>query len=180
MNIFLTTWEKIYSWAKSASLSPVLFSDSCCGAEFISAITSDTSITNSGTEIMVTNPKHADLLIVAGIITHKSAPVLLSLYEQMPEPKYVLAMGACACSGGMYANDSYSVINGADKIIPVDVYLPMCPPRPEAFFDALNKLRRKIKNEPLAERNKRINSYGTTLKYSKKKDILVYERNNGK
>ena len=178
MNIFLTTLEKIYNLAKSESLSPLLFSDSCCGTEIISAITSDTGITNLGSEMFVTNPKHADLLIVAGVITHKSAPVLLSLYEQMPEPKYVLAMGACACSGGMYSNDSYSVINGADKIIPVDVYLPGCPPTPDAFCDAMNKLRQKIKSESQAERKGYINNPRTALKYSKKKDILVYDRRN--
>ena len=178
MNIFFTTLEKIYSSVAANSLSPLVFPASCCGTEIVSAIASDNGEVNFGTEVFGANPRHADLLIVAGTITHKSAPVLLTLYEQMPNPKYVIAIGACACSGGMFANDSYSVINGADKIIPVDVYLPMCPPAPEAFTDALNKLREKIKTETDSGKNN--NSPNVNLTFPKNRDILVYDRKSGK
>ena len=101
------------------------------------------------------------------------APALLKLYKQMPEPKYVIAMGACACGGGMFANDSYSVVKGIDKIIPVDIYLPMCPPRPEALFDAILKLQKKIKKESILNRENLIAKHETLLK--PEKELLVLD-----
>jgi len=98
------------------------------------------------------SPRQADLLIVAGTVTMKMAPALVRLYEQMPEPKYVIAMGACTITGGMFSADSTTAVRGVDKLIPVDLYLPGCPPRPEAIFDAVIKLRKKVGNEALAER----------------------------
>ncbi len=98
------------------------------------------------------SPRQADLLITAGTVTMKMAPALVRLYEQMPEPKYVIAMGACTITGGMFSTDSYSAVRGVDKLIPVDVYLPGCPPRPEAIMDAVVKLRKKIANEDIRER----------------------------
>ena len=132
MNVILTAVDYVYNWARSNSLWPFTFATSCCGIEMISTTMADYDIARFGSEVFRASPRQADLLIVAGTITHKMAPALLRLYEQMPEPKYVIAMGACACSGGMFVNESYSVVYGVDKIIPVDIYLPMCPPKPEA------------------------------------------------
>ena len=138
MNIILSTLDAISNWARSNSLWPLTFATSCCGIEMMSVSASDYDIARFGSEVFRASPRQADLLIIAGTITHKMAPLLLKLYEQMPEPKYVIAMGACACSGGMFKNNSYSVVYGADKIIPVDIYLPMCPPKPEALIDAMH------------------------------------------
>jgi len=140
MNILLNIFDKIYNLAKSNSLTPLVFAASCCGAEILSA----ESVFNSDKDITYGNPRHSDLLIVAGIITDKNAEVLQNIYEQMPEPKYVITIGACACSGGVFKNSSYSVINGADKIIPVDISLPVCPPEPEDIINAIEKLKKKI------------------------------------
>ena len=172
MNIILSSIDSIYNWARSNSLWPLTFATSCCGIEMMSVSASDYDIARFGSEVFRGSPRQADLLIVAGTITHKMAPMLLQLYEQMAEPKYVIAMGACTCSGGMFKNASYSVVNGVDKIIPVDVYLPMCPPKPEALIDAVRKLQQKIKTESLKDREQRINSHKSKLVLKENQDIL--------
>jgi len=145
VNIIVTSIDYILNWSRANSLWPLTFATSCCGIEMMQTVASHNDIARFGSEVFRGSPRQADLLICAGTITHKMAPALLRLYNQMPEPKYVIAMGACTCGGGMFADTSYSVIRGIDKIIPVDIYLPMCPPKPEALLDAIEKLRKKIK-----------------------------------
>ena len=163
MNIILTSIDKILNWSRANSLWPLTFATSCCGIEMMQTVASDNDIARFGSEVFRGSPRQSDLLICAGTITHKMAPVLLRLYEQMPEPKYVIAMGACTCGGGMFADTSYSVVNGIDKIIPVDIYLPMCPPKPEALIDAIRKLQNKIKHETMINRNEFVNSHTSQL-----------------
>ena len=164
MNFVVTSIDTVLNWSRANSLWPLTFATSCCGIEMMQTVASDNDIARFGSEVFRGSPRQADLLICAGTITHKMAPVLLRLYEQMPEPKYVIAMGACTCGGGMFAETSYSVVNGIDKIIPVDIYLPMCPPRPEALIDAVRKLQEKIKQETVRDRKKFVESHVSMLK----------------
>ncbi len=151
-NVILTTVDDLYNWVKMSSLYPLMFGTACCFIEFSAMIGARFDLDRFGMFPRMT-PRQADLLITAGTITMKYAPVLVRLYEQMPEPKYVIAMGACTITGGMFSADSPSAVRGVDKLIPVDVYLPGCPPRPEAIMDAIVKLREKIANESLIERS---------------------------
>lgn len=150
-NIILTTVDDLYNWAKMSSLYPMMFGTACCFMEFMAAYASRFDMERYGM-IPRATPRQADLMITAGTITMKYAPNLVRLYEQMPEPKYVIAMGACTITGGMFSVDSSSAVRGVDKLIPVDVYIPGCPPRPEAVLDAIIKLRKKIANESITER----------------------------
>jgi NAD(P)H-quinone oxidoreductase subunit K len=150
-NIILTTLDDIHNWARLSSLWPLLYGTACCFIEFAALIGSRFDFDRFGL-VPRSSPRQADLLIVAGTVTMKMAPALVRLYEQMPEPKYVIAMGACTITGGMFSADSTTAVRGVDKLIPVDLYLPGCPPRPEAIFDAVIKLRKKVGNEALAER----------------------------
>lgn len=164
MGIIVSSIDYILNWSRANSLWPLTFATSCCGIEMMQTVASDNDIARFGSEVFRGSPRQADLLICAGTITHKMAPVLLRLYQQMPEPKYVIAMGACTCGGGMFCDTSYSVIKGIDKIIPVDIYLPMCPPRPEALIDAIRKLQNKIKKESILKRTDFVNSHTSNLK----------------
>lgn len=145
----------IANLARSNSVWPLTFGTSCCAIEMMSVGMSKFDISRFGSEVFRATPRQADMIITAGTITRKMAPALITLYEQLPEPKYVIAMGACTITGGMF-NDSYSVVQGVDRIIPVDVYLPGCPPRPEGILDALLKLQQKIRTETYAGRKKRL------------------------
>lgn len=153
--ILVTTIDTVYNWARSNSVWPMTFATSCCGIEMMSTSVSNFDISRFGSEVFRATPRQTDLIITAGTITHKMAPALVKLYMQMPEPKYVIAMGACTVTGGMYENDSYSVVRGVDRLIPVDVYVPGCPPRPEALLDALIQLQKKIRTESIVDRKKR-------------------------
>ncbi len=152
MNVIVTSIDYILNWSRANSLWPLTFATSCCGIEMMQTVASNNDIARFGSEVFRGSPRQADLLICAGTITYKMAPVLLRLYEQMAEPKYVIAMGACTCGGGMFAENSYSVVKGIDKIIPVDIYLPMCPPKPESLIYAIRKLQNKIKTESIVTR----------------------------
>lgn len=142
-SIFLANTSDFSNWSRLSSLWPLLYGTSCCFIEFASLIGSRFDFDRYGL-VPRSSPRQADLIVTAGTVTMKMAPSLVRLYEQMPDPKYVIAMGACTITGGMFGTDSYSTVRGVDKLVPVDIYLPGCPPKPEAIIDAITKLRKKI------------------------------------
>jgi NADH-quinone oxidoreductase subunit B len=148
---YATSFEKVITLARANSLWPLPFATSCCGIEFMATMATTYDIARFGSERPSFSPRQADMLMVAGTISKKLAPVLRQVYEQMAEPKWVISIGACASSGGIF--DTYSVLQGIDKVIPVDVYIPGCPPRPEQILDGLLKLQELVKNEGLRRRN---------------------------
>nr|QWE50745.1 NADH dehydrogenase subunit K [Bruguiera parviflora] len=150
-SVISTTVNDLSNWSRLSSLWPLLYGTSCCFIEFASLIGSRFDFDRYGL-VPRSSPRQADLILTAGTVTMKMAPSLVRLYEQMPEPKYVIAMGACTITGGMFSTDSYSTVRGVDKLIPVDVYLPGCPPKPEAVIDAITKLRKKISREIYEDR----------------------------
>ncbi len=146
----LSTLDKVIASARANSVWPLPFATSCCGIEYMATMGSNYDLARFGMERMSFSPRQADLLIVAGTISKKLAPILKKVYEQMAEPKWVLSMGACASSGGIF--DTYSVLQGIDKIIPVDVYVPGCPPRPEQVIDGIMNIHKLIEKESLRRR----------------------------
>ncbi len=146
-NILLTSVDNIINWGRSNSIWPLTFATSCCGIEMMAAGAPRHDFARFGIEVYRATPRQADVIVVAGTIVHKMAPVLKRLYDQMADPKYVIAMGACAISGGPFYANTYSVVRGVDHVIPVDVYVPGCPPRPEALLYGVMQLQRKIKAE---------------------------------
>lgn len=146
-----TNLEKVVSLARKNSIWPLPFATSCCGIEFMATMASHYDLARFGSERVSFSPRQCDLLMVMGTIAKKMAPVVKQVYLQMAEPRWVLAMGACASSGGIF--DSYSVLQGIDQIIPVDVYVPGCPPRPEAVLDGFIKIQDLVNNEGLRRRN---------------------------
>ena len=147
---FATQLDKVVGLARSNSLWPLPFATSCCGIEFMATMASHYDLARFGSERPSFSPRQADLLMVMGTIAKKMGPVLKQVYEQMAEPKWVIAVGACASSGGIF--DTYSVLQGIDQVVPVDVYVPGCPPRPEAIIDGFMKIQDLVENESLRRR----------------------------
>ena len=141
-NFLTTTLYRLIGWGRGNSVWPAQFGLACCAIEMIATATAGVDIARFGSEAFRASPRQSDLMIVAGRVSQKMGPVLRQIYDQMPEPKWVISMGACASSGGMFNN--YAIIQGVDKVVPVDVYLPGCPPRPEGLLDAIVKLQKKI------------------------------------
>lgn len=154
-NVFVTSIDAVVNWGRSNSVWPLTFATSCCGIEMMAAGAARHDFARFGIEVYRATPRQADVIVVAGTIVRKMAPVLKRLYDQMADPKYVIAMGACAVSGGPFHYNSYSVIRGVDQVIPVDVFIPGCPPRPEALLYGVMQLQRKIKAKSLSANEQR-------------------------
>ena len=163
--LIFTQLDKVVNWARKSSIWPMSFGLACCAIEMISSTTSRFDIARFGAEVFRPSPRQADLMIVAGTVTLKMAPVLKRIYDQMPDPKWVISMGACSSVGGPF--NTYSVLQGVDKIVPVDVYIPGCPPVPEAVLDAVIKLQQQI------ESDKRL-SYERHPRQTKLKKLVAY------
>ncbi len=148
--ILLTTLDKVVGWGRGNSVWPAQFGLACCAIEMMHTASSSVDIARFGSEAMRASPRQADLMIVAGRVAHKMAPVLRQIYDQMPEPKWVISMGACASTGGVFNN--YAILQGVDKVVPVDVYVPGCPPRPEDLLNALMILQERIKVQGIKPR----------------------------
>ena len=147
-NIFITSLDKIYNWSRRSSCWPMLFGLACCAIEMICTAASRYDLSRFGMEVMRPSARQADLMIVSGTVTKKMIPPIVRLYNQMPEPKYVMAMGACASGGGPF-KEGYNVVSGVDKFIPVDVYVPGCPPTPQALLHGLMTLQDKIDHQSI-------------------------------
>jgi NADH-quinone oxidoreductase subunit B len=146
--IWVTSMQELYNWGRRNSIWPLQFGLACCAIEMIATAASRYDLARFGGEVFRPSPRQADLMIVAGTVTKKMAPQIVRLYNQMPDPKYVISMGACAISGGPF-KQGYNVLKGIDRYIPVDVYIPGCPPRPEALLHAFMELQRKIDGQKL-------------------------------
>jgi NADH-quinone oxidoreductase subunit B len=158
-SVLTTTLDKALNTARANSIFPATFGLACCAMEMMSIVSARTDLARFGAEALRASPRQADLLILSGRLSIKMAPVVRRLYDQMLEPKWVISMGACSSSGGMFAN--YAVVQGADKVMPVDIHVPGCPPRPEALMHGFNKLQHKIKGNPDLGWRTRYNAAGT-------------------
>src|SRR5437870_1159469 len=148
--ILTTRLDSLINWARKSSLWPATFGLACCAIEMMNATSGRNDLARFGSEVFRASPRQADVMIVSGRVSRKMAPVLRRIYDQMPEPKWVISMGACATSGGVF--DNYAIVQGVDKIVPVDVYIPGCPPRPEMLIHAVMMLQDKVMKESMRDR----------------------------
>ena len=154
-SIVLTKLDDLLNWARSNSIWPLTFGTRCCAIEFMAMGASRHDMARFGIEVARASPRQADMIIISGSINYKMAPVLKRLYDQIADPKYIIAIGGCAVSGGPFFYNSYSIVKGADHVIPVDVYVPGCPPRPEAILYGVMQLQKKIKRERYFSKRKK-------------------------
>ena len=148
--IMLTTLEAVTGWGRSNSQWPVTMGLACCAIEMMASTNPRTDMARMGSEVFRASPRHADLMIVSGRVSHRMAPVVRNIYDQMADPKWVISMGVCASSGGMFNN--YAIVQNIDSVVPVDIFVPGCPPRPEALMYAVMQLQKKVKGEAFDER----------------------------
>jgi NADH-quinone oxidoreductase subunit B len=153
-NVFIAKLDDFINWTRRSSVWPMTFGLACCAIEMMATSVAKYDIDRFGSGPFRATPRQADVMIVAGTVNHKMAPRVKRLYDQMPEPKYVIAMGACVCKGGPYSKFGYHVVQGVDLVVPVDVYVPGCPPRPEALLEGLFRIMEKIKLESVADRTR--------------------------
>jgi NADH-quinone oxidoreductase subunit B len=147
-SVFLTTLERAVNWARKSSLWPLTFGLACCAIEMMATVGARADVSRFGAEVFRASPRQADLMIVSGRVSRKMAPAIRTIYEQMADPKWVIAMGSCASTGNVFNN--YAIVQGVDEIVPVDVYLPGCPPRPDALISAIMQIQEKIlRDRPL-------------------------------
>jgi NADH-quinone oxidoreductase subunit B len=178
--ILLASVESLVNWTRKSSLWPATFGLACCAIEMMTTGAPRYDLARFGMEVFRASPRQADLMIVAGRVSNKMAPVLRQIYDQMPEPRWVLAMGVCASSGGMFNN--YAIVQGVDHVVPVDMYLPGCPPRPEMLIDAILKIHQKIMDEPLgakraairAESGERTELIPSSVRYAKPRNAKKF------
>lgn len=159
--VMTTRLDAVVNWARKNSLWPMPFGTACCAIEFMSVMASKYDLSRFGAEAMRFSPRQSDMMLVLGTVTNKMAPVLRTIYAQMAEPKWVISVGVCASSGGMYR--TYATLQGIDRVVPVDVYVPGCPPRPESMIYGVMKLQEKIEKESLAQRKDHIDRFYESL-----------------
>jgi NADH-quinone oxidoreductase subunit B len=174
-SVLVTSVDYVFNWARKSSVWPLTFGLACCAIEMIAASAARFDIARFGSEVFRPSPRQSDLMIVAGTVTLKMAPVLKRIYEQMPEPKWVMAMGACSSVGGPF--NTYATLQGVDKIVPVDVYVTGCPPRPENLFYGLLKLQEKIDTMSLIERPTEVRLDETMLEDFKSRVMIAQTKN---